>query len=253
MAAGAEPTSFSTVFRGSQQKQNVCLLAILTWVAGCDGKISPGEQDMLDKVAEAVDDKDDLATIQATMRTPSAPDLELACRYLKNHLDRGGKKLLAQLAVTVATQDGHLTVSENLVLQFLADLLGLSPRQFSKLYHQIVHQPFPLPGDPSSPEWWRQRDSGQPLKPSEVISADDDSGAAAPDEPMTRAIALRVLGLETDASRETVHKTYRRLAKTRHPDRFAKLGPAAVATATEAFRRLHEAYQLLSASPMGPQ
>jgi DnaJ-domain-containing protein 1 len=247
MAAGAEPTSFSTVFRGSDQKQSVCLLAVLTWVAACDGKIGPTEQEMLDKVAEAVDDKDDLATIEATMRTPSAPDLELACRYLKNHLDRGGKKLLAQLAVTVATQDGYLTVSENLVLQFLADLLGLSPRQFSKLYQQIAHQPFPLPGDPSSAEWWRRRESGEPLKPSEVISADDEPGAApAPDEPMTRAVALRVLGLEMDASRDSVHKAYRRLAKTRHPDRFAKLGPAAVATATEAFRRLHEAYQLLS-------
>ena len=244
MEAGVEPASFAKVFRGSEQKQNVCLLALLTWVAACDGQIAPGEQDLLDKIAQAVDDKEHLATVEATMRTPAPADLELACRYLKNHLDRGGKKLLAQLAVTVATQDGHLTVSENLVLQFLADLLGLSPRQFSKLYLQITHQPFPLPGDPSSAEWWRRRESGQPLRPSEVIAADEDPVAG--DEPMTRAVALRVLGLELDASRETVHKAYRRLAKTRHPDRFAKLGPAAVATATEAFRRLHEAYQLLS-------
>jgi DnaJ-domain-containing protein 1 len=213
-------------------------------VAACDGKIGPGEQHMLDKVAEAVDDKQELATIEVTMRSPTPADLELACRYLKNHLDRGGKKLLAQLAVTVATQDGHLTVSENLVLQFLADLLGLSPRQFSKLYLQITQQPFPLPGDPSSAEWWRRRESGEPMRPQEVIAADEDPGG---DEPMTRAVALRVLGLDMGASRESVHKAYRRLAKTRHPDRFAKLGPAAVATATEAFRRLHEAYQVLSA------
>jgi len=246
MEAGAEATSFANVFRASEQKQSVCLLAVLTWVAACDGKIGSDEQEMLNKVAEAVDDKNDLAIIEARMRAPSASDLELACRYLKNHLDRGGKKLLAQLAVTVATQDGHLTISENLVLQFLADLLGLSPRQFSKLYQQIAHQPFPLPGDPSSIEWWRRRESGEPLHPKEVIAADEEPGTAA-DEPMTRTIALRILGLEIDASRETVHKAYRRLAKTRHPDRFAKLGPAAVATATEAFRRLHEAYQVLSA------
>ena len=250
MSADVEPSSFASVFRASEQKQSVCLLAVLTWIAGCDGKISQGEQDMLDKVALAVDDKEDLATILATMQKPAAADLELACRYLKNHLDRGGKKLLVQIAVTVAAQDGHLTVSENLVLQFLADLLGFSPRQFSKLYQQITHKPFPLPGDPSSAEWWRRRESGKPLEPSEVIAADEDPGAGA-DEPMTRSVALRVLGLETDASLDTIHKAYRKLAKTRHPDRFAKLGPAAVATATEAFRRLHEAYQVLSASTVG--
>ena len=38
-----------------------------------------------------------------------------------------------------------------------------------------------------------------------------------------------------------------RLAKVRHPDRFARLGPAAVATATIAFERLREAYAVLSA------
>jgi DnaJ-domain-containing protein 1 len=248
MATGAEAASFSGVFRRSEQKQSVCILALLTWVAASDGKIGQGEQELLDRVAQAIDDKSDLAAIEAAMRKPAAADLELACRYLKNNLDRGGKKLLAQLAVTVATQDGHLTVSENLVLQFLADLLGLSPRSFAKVYQQIVHQPFPLPGDPSSAEWWRRKESGEPVRPKEVISGgnDEDAGGGA-EEPMTRAVALRVLGLEVDASRDTIHKAYRKLAKTRHPDRFAKLGPAAVATASEAFRRLHEAYQLLSA------
>ena len=244
----AESGSFSTVFRASSNKQGVCILAILTWVAGCDGKIGTGEQELLDRVSEAVDDLNDLAAIEKAMRLPVASDLELACRFLKNNLDRGGKKLLAQLAVTVATQDSYLTVSENLVLQFLADMLGLSPRQFARVYQQIVHQPFPLPGDPSSIEWWKQRESGHPAQPREVISGgNDEDPSASADEPMTRLVALRVLGLEATASRESIHRAYRKLAKTRHPDRFAKLGPAAVATASEAFRRLHDAYQMLSA------
>jgi hypothetical protein len=35
------------------------------------------------------------------------------------------------------------------------------------------------------------------------------------------------------------------LAKVRHPDRFAKLGPGAVAAATESFKQLEIAYTLL--------
>jgi DnaJ like chaperone protein len=248
MSGDADPNSFASVFRASEHKQSVCILALLTWVAACDGKVGAGEQELLDRVAEAIDDPSELAAIEAAMRHPDPSELELACRFLKNNLDRGGKKLLAQLAVTVATQDGHLTVSENLVLQFLADLLGLSPRQFARVYQQIVHKPFPLPGDPSSADWWRRKESGEPARPKEYISAgNDEDPSLGADEPMTQAVALRVLGLDTGASRDTIHRAYRKLAKTRHPDRFAKLGPAAVATASEAFRRLHDAYQLLSA------
>ena len=222
------------------------MLAVLTWVAACDGRIGAREQTLLDKVSEAVDDKDELAAIEAAMRDPTPHDLELACRWLKSNFDRGGKKLLAQLAVTMAIQDGVLTVSENLVLQFLADLLGFSPRQFARIFEQIAHRPFPLPGDPSSIDWWKQRESGRPVQPREFITAGPEEEPGA-EEQMTRLTALRVLGLDEGASREVIHKAYRRLAKTRHPDRFAPLGPAAVATASEAFRRLHEAYEILTA------
>src|SRR5882724_9161714 len=95
MPGEAEGDSFAEVFRASEHKQSVCILALLTWVAACDGKVGTGEQELLDRVAEAVDDPAELAAIEAAMRQPDPSDLELACRFLKNNLDRGGKKLLA--------------------------------------------------------------------------------------------------------------------------------------------------------------
>ncbi len=68
-------------------------------------------------------------------------------------------------------------------------------------------------------------------------------------EPMTLTEAYQVLGLDPKASHEAVHAAYRRLAKARHPDRFARLGPAAVATAAFAFERLREAYALTVSLP----
>lgn len=240
--------SFADVFRSTKHKQGVCILAILSWVAACDGKIAPKEQTLLDRISEAVDDAEELAVVEGAARRAHPRDLELACRYLKHNLDRGGKKLLAQLAVTMAIQDGYLTVSENLVLQFMADLLGLSPRGFGKLFEQIAHRPFPRAGDPSSLAWWQARESGEQARPDAFAAWDAGDGAEplGAEEPMTHPVALRVMGLEEGASRDAIHATYRRLAKSRHPDRFAPLGPAAVATATEAFKRLHEAYAILS-------
>ena len=239
-------TSFADVFHATAHRQSVCMLAVLTWVAACDGRIAPEEQALLNKIAEAVDDPQELAAVLATIRDASPKDLELACRYLRNQLDRGGKRLMIQLAVTMAVQDGYLTVGENWVLQFLADLLGVSARAFAKLFEQIAHRPFPMAGDPSSPQWWRQREMGRQAQAAPIPAGDDESEHDIAADTMTHSRALRVMGLEDGATHEAIHAAYRRLAKSRHPDRFAPLGPAAVATATEAFKRLHEAYAVLS-------
>lgn len=240
--------SFAEVFRTTRRRQGVCVLAVLAWVASCDGRIEPKEQLLLDKIAEAVEDADELAAIESAVRQQRVEDLSLACRWLQANLDRGGKKLLAQLAITMAIQDGSLSVGENHLLQFLADLLGLRPRTFARLFQQIAHRPLPQPGDPSSPEWWQRRLSGEPAAAIPLVTSDDidPSEADGSDGPMSRLVALHVLGLEQDATRDSIHAAYRRLAKVRHPDRFAPLGPAAVATAGEAFKRLHEAYATLS-------
>lgn len=203
---------------------------------------------MLRRVAEAHDAAGDLADLLDAMHDADPADLELACRFLRDHTDRSGKRLLAQLAVTMAVQDGYLSVAENYVLQFLADLLGLSPRAFGVLFEEVAHRPFPLAGDPSSIDWWLRREAGQrapSAAPEPGNGAPFDDGAIG-DGPITRGVALRILGLEDGASQEAIHIAYRRLAKSRHPDRFAPLGPAAVATASEAFKRLHEAYAVLS-------
>src|SRR5256885_2216700 len=71
-----------------------------------------------------------------------------------------------------------------------------------------------------------------------------ETAEAAPDEPMDgRARALAILGLSEGASADDVRSAYRLLAKVRHPDRFAQLGPSAVAAATESFKVLQGAYE----------
>jgi DnaJ-domain-containing protein 1 len=238
--------SFAEIFHSTRHRQSVSILAMLTWVAACDGPIAPKEQLLLEKMAEAVDDVEDLSAVESLVRLQHVNDLSLACRFLQQNLDRGGKRLLMQLAITMAVQDGSFSVGEKHLMQFLADLLNIRPRLLAKLFQQIAHRPFPQAGDPSSADWWRRRESGQQAAPAPFAELDDGSDEDEKDGPMTHVVALRVMGLETGASRASIHAAYRHLAKVRHPDRFAPLGPAAVATATEVFKRLHEAYAVLS-------
>jgi DnaJ-class molecular chaperone len=59
---------------------------------------------------------------------------------------------------------------------------------------------------------------------------------------------MRILALREGATRDEIHAAYRRMAKARHPDRFARLGPAAQAAATAAFQLVHRAYEVLNAA-----
>ena len=265
-AAADTPPSLQALFRASGQRQNLCVLAVLTWLASCDGSIAAGELELLRGVAAGVAGGEALPAVVDVARLGRPEDLELACRHLRGSLDRGERALLARLLVTMAAQDGYLTVAENHVLRFLADLLGLSARRFAKLFEEVTHRPFPEAGDPGDPQWWRRREAGEQAgAPSDAGASSGDAGAgvgtdsggastdpgdgAGDDAPMTRRKALDLFGLAEGASADAVHSAYRRLAKARHPDRFARLGAAAQATAAVAFGRVHRAYEVLSSAP----
>lgn len=255
-ATTTEP-GFRELFRGSEHRQPLCVLTIVAWVACCDGKVSPREQELLRNVAEGYEGTDrEMAAAMEAAKSGSPQDLEVACRYLRSHASRSAKKLLAQLAITMAVLDGRLTVSENYVLQFLADLLDISPRGFNRLFEKTTGRPFPQAGDPSSTEWWKAREQGRQATPPadqwRIGSPSKGPSDAKPPE-MDRAEALEVLGLDEGATAEMIRANYRRLARKRHPDRFAKLGRAAIVTATAAFERLRQAHDLLISTPSTAQ
>ena len=266
-AADDTPT-LQSLFRAVEHRQNLCVLALLTWVASCDGSIDDDELELLRSVAAGVVGREEvLPAVVAVGRLARPEDLEFACRYVRNKMDRGDKALLNRLLITMAVQDGSLTVAENHVLRFLADVLGVSPRKFAKVFEELAHRPFPEVGDVSALEWWRRREAGQQAQvpadnwgrnetaaPAGGAGAGDGAAGSTAPPPatrgtMTRTKALQMFGLAEGASQDDIHAAYRRLAKARHPDRFARLGPAAQATATAAFKRVQDAYATLSAPP----
>ena len=234
--------------RDSLHRGTLCVMTLLAWVSACDGVISPGEQELLTRVFDAAYEADDLRVVMQIARRGEINDLELACRHVQQKLARSRKRLLAELAIALAFQDGRLSATENHTLQFLADLLGIRPRSFFKLYQSLTGQSFPVPGDLDSASWWEQRDAGHaPVRewhlPEDPPMRADAATTAPP--PLSRSEALRLLGVADGASAEDIQSAYRRVAKRRHPDRFANLGPAAVAVASQLFQRITQAHQLL--------
>src|SRR3954469_19007517 len=96
--AAEEPPTLQSLFRAAAHRQNLCVLALLTWVASCDGSIDDGELQLLRMVASGVAGGEDvLPAVVDVARLGRPEDLELACRYLRNHSARADRPLLAQL------------------------------------------------------------------------------------------------------------------------------------------------------------
>jgi hypothetical protein len=256
--AEAAPPKFLSLFWNSPNKVNLCTLTILVWLSRCDGTMSPEEEAFLRRTHQAGETGMDFQEIRVVARAGRLDDMEVACRYVSTHFSKEQKRLLARLAIMLTAQDGVITVGENYCLQFIADLTGIKPGTMGKLFEEVTHRPFPEAGDPSSVQWWRRREAGvqaeaakglgpQEAEPGEAGEAGARSTAVeeAKAAVMTRVKAMAILGLSQGATAEMVKSAFRRLAKARHPDRFVKLGPSAVAAATESFKELEGAYAML--------
>src|SRR5204862_6566161 len=84
--APAEPSAFAALFRAGEQRQNVCVLAVLTWLASWDGTIAPGELELLRGVAAGVAGGGVLPAAIDGTRAAAADGVALARRRLRHRL-----------------------------------------------------------------------------------------------------------------------------------------------------------------------
>jgi len=214
----------------------VSVLLVLGWIASSDGPIEPSEADHLKKIAIDSGHAELVGPILAVLSARDMDALQLACEFVGQHFRGPRAYLFINLAIGMALADGKLRPTENHVLRFLADLIGLSPDALRHAFSEVTGQPLPEPADPSRASFWqasREQASGR----EHALSMGD---------PQT-ARAFAVLGLEERATPGEIKSAYRRLARVHHPDRFVQIGPEAVATATCTFQRIQNAYEHLAA------
>lgn len=121
----------------------------------------------------------------------------------------------------VAFADGKYRETEHAVLQQIAKGLGLAPGRARMLFH---------------------------LARAQYLGGQRRGGRAAPAAAVdARAEALQILGLPADATPEQIRRRHRELVRKFHPDAQPNLGPVAQQEATERFRSIQRAYEVLTA------
>ncbi|MBL8723222.1 MAG: TerB family tellurite resistance protein [Planctomycetes bacterium] len=121
----------------------------------------------------------------------------------------------------VAFADGKYRETEHTALQEIARGLGLPAGRARMLFHLARAQ------------YLGGQRRGGPARPVPAVDA--------------RAEALQTLGLPADATPEQVRRRHRELVRKFHPDAQPNLGPVAQQEATERFRSIQRAYEVLNA------
>ena len=226
--------SFREVLAKSHEPTRLSVTAVLAWIAGSDGIVAQGERDFLDQLSGSR--TLDVKTALQVGNSGDTESLQAALEFLVG-LPRNEKVNLVTLAVGITLADGYVRASESCILIFLADLFQLGQMELNRIFTEATGEPFPKVGDPSSAQWWRNREAHHRNKQTDSNRSENPKS--------TREWALTILGLTNQATRKEIIARYRLLASKHHPDRFAALGEEAVETAEKRFREIKQAHDYL--------
>jgi uncharacterized tellurite resistance protein B-like protein len=233
---------------------------LLLAVAEADGRARPDERELvrrflLQRFVDPVSAKD-LASWEAEgLRTK---DLAGLARRVARGMDAGERATLFSWACLVAFVDDHFDAAEHEALQAVAQGLGLSPTHARVLFHFAREAYFQRrAGQPhQQPRFRSQRPRPEPEpqpRPQQQRQQQQQQRQRWQYEPPPRRTppatpresALATLGLSADASPDAIRKRHRELVRRFHPDAQPNLGPVAQQEATERFRAIQHAYEVL--------
>ncbi len=149
-------------------------------------------------------------------------DYREVCRQVKSRLNYSGKLELVHMLFKVASADGDITQPEINIIYEMCHLMGVSDADYSSI--KAAYKAY-------------TRGSGS-----------SSSGSSSNQRQMSLADAYKILELDKNASDDDVKKAYRRMAMKYHPDKVNNLGDEVRRSATEKFKAVGEAYQIVKNS-----
>ena len=239
-------SSFQRVLSRSPDKLGFSTISLLAWMAVSDRRITDEEHVTLRDIAEMQRNLGELDLALDVARQANEDDLFLACEMVRNQPHNGRHQFITW-AISVVVADGRITIAENCILRFFADLTNID---LGEIYGAVTRSILPLPGDPSSVEWWNMyeevttQESARSAS-SQWQSATDEMNARRRKTRISRHQALAILGLDEKATATEIQNAFRQLANIHHPDRFWQAGPEAQRAASKRFFRIREAFESL--------
>ncbi|QJQ96221.1 MULTISPECIES: DnaJ domain-containing protein [Halomonadaceae] len=267
---------FELLLLKSRHQADTAALLLLAWVLASHGRLGEAERAKLGELAAHYRHGHDLQPLIEIASQQNLDAIQLAAEVMQKHCLGEQAHAFLRQAIGLAVSGGKLAQANHHVLRFLADLLGVSPAEFSLLFEAAAGKAFGNPDDPSRSAYWQakehrrqqeqahdqQRHEEEQRKREQQRHQQYGSGRqerageshqrrrqreahqTPPPNDHTRR-ALAVLGLPPGSTRSEIRTAYRRLAQLHHPDRFFAQGEARVASASLRFQKIRNAYDYL--------
>lgn len=214
------------------------VFSLLGHIANCDGYINRNEikrtQVYMDKMKLSAHCRSEAIHL---FRSGSSPafDINSSLEEFKSAAGENPNitQVLLVYLISMARTDGQLVKKEMEVVQKVAGGLGYTSIVFDHLLKIITAQDeFEPPAD--NDKYQRTNTDYQKHNFKAHVTID-------------RSAAFRALDISPDASEVEIKKAYRRLVNQFHPDKLVGQGmpPDLVSAATERFRKIQAAYELL--------
>ena len=233
-------SQFELLLLCSENELGTSVLLMLAWIAVSDGSIDKSEVGQITEISAALKHNHDLQPLLELAEKRDKDALQLASEIIRERFYGEKAHLFLGMAIGISIADGYLLPTENHILRYLSDLLGITRAGLNMLFVEVTGREMPKPSNPSSARYWRERGKQKSSQPG---PSQDQHQTSTQNERILKAYAL--LGLEYGATRKEIDNAYYRLVQIHHPDRFSSLGEEAVAAATSTFRRIKEAYDYL--------
>lgn len=221
---------------GSENPYTFSMATILCWLSFFSGR--PMADSCRKAITLYLNDASVVDDIMRSVHEKDIASLEYACEivlHMTSLEDRKNKIL--PLLIVQAVDDGYITFSEEEFLLFIVDFFAIERTFFENCYFSLVGKSFPPIGDPSSVWWWEAKEHSQGHQNKKYAENTSING---------RLHALSLLGLDESATTDDIRKSYLRLVRIHHPDRYQHLGEEEFREAEMSFERIQKAYEYLN-------
>jgi chemotaxis protein histidine kinase CheA len=150
---------FELLLLKSRSQVDTATLLLLAWVLVHRQHVSEGQRRRrLAQVTAQFRHGHELGPVMSIAHSQDLQAIQLAAEVVRKECGTERSLSVIHQAITVATDDGELSLANHYILRFLADLLGVTPMTLNTLFKELTGTPLGNPEDPSRDAYWQTHD-----------------------------------------------------------------------------------------------
>ncbi|AZM94991.1 J domain-containing protein [Vreelandella venusta] len=150
---------FELLLLKSRSQVDTATLLLLAWVLVHRQQVSEGQRRRrLAQVTAQFRHGHELGPVMSIAHSQDLQAIQLAAEVVRKECSNERSLSILYQAITLATDDGELSLSNHYILGFLADLLNVTPATFGTLFHELTGKPLQSAEDPSRDAYWQVHD-----------------------------------------------------------------------------------------------